>query len=150
MWTPHNTMKVQDFRIVIIDYKMGNLNSVKNALGQLISLPNNGLLDILDIGIDLSGQIQIGVKLGGQSDNQTIWINVNVQAAPPPPKVLLMLHGMNSNTNTWDAFVAANFGGSSADIRDGAIVGSPPTPNAQGVYCYRLQFVRASQWVFCR
>ncbi len=55
--------------------------SVKNTLGQVISVPKNGLLDILNVGIDLSGQWQIGVKQGGQSDGQTVWIPVNVESA---------------------------------------------------------------------
>ncbi len=52
--------------------------SVKDTLGHLVPLPNNGLLDVLDIGIDKGGQWQIGVKLGGQSDAQTVWFVVNV------------------------------------------------------------------------
>ena len=55
-------------------------------------------------------------------------------------KILLLLHGMNSNTSTWDTFVSAAFGGSATDIRDGEFRGPVPTPNAKGVYCYRLQF----------
>ena len=47
---------------------------------------------------------------------------------------------MNSNTGTWDTFVNAGFSGSATDIRDRVFHGPAPTPNAKGVYCYRLQF----------
>lgn len=59
----------------------GVVFSVKNALGQLLNLPNNGILDVLDIGIDQTGTWQIGMKLGSQTDAQTMWFNVNVTAS---------------------------------------------------------------------
>lgn len=55
--------------------------------------------------------------------------------------IVLLLHGMNSNTQTWDAFVTSDFNESAQDIVDGAIVEGPaPARNASGVRCYRLQF----------
>lgn len=59
------------------------------------------------------------------------------------PRILLLLHGMNSNTKTWDPFVTNAFGFSiydSADIRNGVIEGAAPSLTATGVRCYRLQF----------
>jgi len=59
------------------------------------------------------------------------------------PRILLLLHGMNSNAQTWDPFVKNAFGYSiydSADIRDGVIEGNAPSLTATGVRCYRLQF----------
>jgi hypothetical protein len=59
-------------------------------------------------------------------------------------RILLLLHGMNSNPATWDIFRAAEFGGSSTDMFDGKIyppvTGTPPRPTARGVHCYRLKF----------
>jgi hypothetical protein len=61
-------------------------------------------------------------------------------------RILLLLHGMNSNTSTWDAFVTATFGapasGGCTDIRDGNFQGPTPIPilTASGVRCYRVQF----------
>ena len=58
-------------------------------------------------------------------------------------RILLLLHGMNSNAATWDAFVASKFGAtftSSTDIVDGDFRGGVPTQSSQGVRCYRLQF----------
>ncbi|MEO6876423.1 MAG: fibronectin type III domain-containing protein [Opitutaceae bacterium] len=59
------------------------------------------------------------------------------------PNILLLLHGMNSNTDTWDAFVDSPggtvYGAYSGIISDGAIQGTPHI-NYHGVRCYRLQF----------
>jgi hypothetical protein len=68
------------------------------------------------------------------------------------PRILLLLHGMNSNTYTWDDLVRAAFGGGPvifADIRAGQF--APLTPatlpsfnrgsfGKGGVRCFRLQF----------
>jgi hypothetical protein len=61
--------------------------------------------------------------------------------------ILLLLHGMNSNTDTWNTFTDAVFprtGGVAgfSDIRDRAIqdLGFAPARNSRGVRCYRLQF----------
>jgi hypothetical protein len=59
-------------------------------------------------------------------------------------RILLLLHGMNSNTFTWDNFVMAEVGyttttGATA-IRDGEIQGLLPMMTPNGVRCYRLQF----------
>jgi pimeloyl-ACP methyl ester carboxylesterase len=59
-------------------------------------------------------------------------------------RILLLLHGMNSNPATWDTFRAAAFAGSSTDLFDGKlyppVTGAPPRPSACGVLCYRLKF----------
>jgi hypothetical protein len=59
-------------------------------------------------------------------------------------RILLLLHGMNSNPATWDTLRAAAFAGSSTDLYDGKlyppVTGSPPRPTACGVLCYRLKF----------
>jgi hypothetical protein len=57
-------------------------------------------------------------------------------------RILLLLHGMNSDTNTWNTFVNTAFSGSSEVITASV----DPDPNAapaispNGVRCYRLQF----------
>jgi hypothetical protein len=74
--------------------------------------------------------------------------SITFTISPPAilrPKILLLLHGMNSNTATWDAFVNTTFGTTatnSVNIRDRAFdpPTQTPTPNALGVLCYRLQF----------
>lgn len=57
--------------------------------------------------------------------------------------IVLLLHGMNSNTDTWQQFVDSHFGGLGApivaDIRDGDIWGYARR-NSAGVVCYRVQF----------
>jgi hypothetical protein len=116
--------------------------SVKNALGQLIPLPNSGILDIADIGIDTNGIWQIGIKQGTQGDAQAIWIPIDVQVQPPPPRIVLLLHGMNSDIHTWDPFVQAAFNGSVGDIPEPGVPIPTPTPDARGVRCFRLQFGR--------
>jgi len=61
-------------------------------------------------------------------------------------RILLLLHGMNSNTQTWDTFVQQQIGLPVAkwatDIRvnEGEIAGQRPMLNSTGVRCYRLQF----------
>lgn len=58
------------------------------------------------------------------------------------PKILLLLHGMNSSPTTWNSFVASQFSTSNNKgvIRGGVLVSSVPTPNAKGVYCYAVEF----------
>jgi pimeloyl-ACP methyl ester carboxylesterase len=61
-------------------------------------------------------------------------------------RILLLLHGMNSNTQTWNTFVQQQIGYPAAkwatDIRvdDKAITGARPMLSSTGVRCYRLQF----------
>lgn len=60
-------------------------------------------------------------------------------------RILLLLHGMNSNTATWDIFVGQYFGNPAAagagTIRDRAIqTPTAPLMTKDGVRCYRLQF----------
>lgn len=59
-------------------------------------------------------------------------------------RIVLLLHGMNSNTATWNDFVTNSFGNlttGAANIVDGAIQGTTaPLMTPQGVRCYRLQF----------
>jgi len=60
------------------------------------------------------------------------------------PRILLLLHGMNSNTATWDHFVHDDFGSPVAsfatNIVNGNIVGGAPLLSGNSVSCYRLQF----------
>jgi triacylglycerol esterase/lipase EstA (alpha/beta hydrolase family) len=58
------------------------------------------------------------------------------------PKVLLLLHGMNSSPSTWNDFVASQFGNSNNKgiIRGGTLITAKPTPNSGGVYCYAVEF----------
>lgn len=62
--------------------------------------------------------------------------------AASTPKVLLLLHGMNSSPDTWNDFVASQFSRSSNKgvIRGGVLVNAAPTPNSRGVYCYAVEF----------
>ncbi|MGH9962161.1 MAG: hypothetical protein ACREBC_34365, partial [Pyrinomonadaceae bacterium] len=55
-------------------------------------------------------------------------------------KVLLLLHGMNSNPFTWDEFVAAKFPNSCPVILGSGIRTGDAVPNQNGVLCYRLAF----------
>ncbi len=61
-------------------------------------------------------------------------------------RILLLLHGMNSNTATWDGFVGQYFGNATTNgagaIREGQIQspGTAPLMTSDGVRCYRLQF----------
>jgi hypothetical protein len=122
---------------------VGPVGSVRAAVA--LRAPPSPIIWESAAGINL-GSLPPGVyDVGVTSDerltpaaNNVIWIVVNVM--PPPPKILLLLHGMNSRTQTWDAFVNAVFGASSTDIRDGIIQGPAPTPNSRGVRCYRMQF----------
>lgn len=63
--------------------------------------------------------------------------------APPPPRnVVLLLHGMNSNPETWNDLVASGsgyFNGSCPTVFAGAPI-APALPNGQGTYCYRIDF----------
>ncbi len=62
------------------------------------------------------------------------------------PRILLLLHGMNSNTATWNDLVMADFGANlttaCADIFAGTttIPDVVPLMNDNAVRCYRLQF----------
>lgn len=59
------------------------------------------------------------------------------------PKILLLLHGMNSSPTTWNSFVASQFSSSNNKgvIRGGVLVSpAAPTPNSKGVYCYAVDF----------
>ena len=61
-------------------------------------------------------------------------------------RILLLLHGMNSNTATWDDFVDQKIGHSTkewaADIKvdDRRLPNNAPMLASHGVRCYRLQF----------
>lgn len=74
-------------------------------------------------------------KDGAVVAQATLWLSLGQD-------ILLLLHGMNSNTYTWDAFVDSPSGyyGAARDIADGAIQGPAPARNSDGVRCYRLQF----------
>jgi len=54
-------------------------------------------------------------------------------------KIILLLHGMNSDPSTWDDYVTFKFNGSCPTIYNGAINGNS-TPNKQGISCYRVEF----------
>ncbi|MGH8628686.1 MAG: esterase/lipase family protein, partial [Gammaproteobacteria bacterium] len=66
-------------------------------------------------------------------------IGTQTATAQEPAKVLLLLHGMNSNADTWNDFVALKFENSCAIIANGVLTGNS-TPNPQGVVCYRITF----------
>jgi PGAP1-like protein len=58
-------------------------------------------------------------------------------------RILLLLHGMNSDTSTWDTFVNSAFSGSSTVVFQGNTQvpnALPPAISSTGVRCYRLQF----------
>jgi pimeloyl-ACP methyl ester carboxylesterase len=54
-------------------------------------------------------------------------------------KVLFLLHGMNSDPSTWNDFIALKFDNSCPTIAGGVLTDNP-TPNPQGVLCYRIRF----------
>lgn len=62
------------------------------------------------------------------------------------PRILLLLHGINSNTATWNAVVTQNFGDPATNgatdifVELGGIQGTQPKLTVNGVRCYRLQF----------
>jgi hypothetical protein len=66
-------------------------------------------------------------------------IGTQAAATPEPAKVLLLLHGMNSDPSTWNDFVDRKFGNSCVIIADGVLIDNS-TPNLQGVLCYRIRF----------
>jgi pimeloyl-ACP methyl ester carboxylesterase len=66
-------------------------------------------------------------------------IGTQAATAQEPAKVLLLLHGMNSSTDTWNDFVALKFNNSCAIIANGVLTDNS-TPNPQGVLCYRVRF----------
>jgi triacylglycerol esterase/lipase EstA (alpha/beta hydrolase family) len=65
-----------------------------------------------------------------------------ITQAAAAPKILLLLHGMNSSPSTWNSFVASQFSNSNNKgvILGGVLVSPTPTPNAKGVYCYAVEF----------
>lgn len=56
-----------------------------------------------------------------------------------PPRVLLLLHGMNANVDSWQDFVQSEFGNRMGRIEHGTLH-SIPQPDASGVYCYEVDF----------
>ena len=66
-------------------------------------------------------------------------IGTQAATAQEPAKVLLLLHGMNSNPGTWNDFVALRFNNSCAIIANGVLTDNS-APNPQGVLCYRVKF----------
>ncbi len=62
------------------------------------------------------------------------------QGQPKPTKVVLFLHGMNSNPGTWNDMVSQYFaGGNCPSIYNGKI-NATAKANAQNTFCYRVKF----------
>jgi pimeloyl-ACP methyl ester carboxylesterase len=59
-----------------------------------------------------------------------------------PAKVVLLLHGMNSDLTTWNKLVANNagFDGSCGNTKAPDFLKAPIQPNSEGVYCMRFNF----------
>jgi uncharacterized repeat protein (TIGR01451 family) len=57
-----------------------------------------------------------------------------------PKKVVLLLHGMNSEPSTWKDFVSKYFNENCPEIFGGALLGATSIPNAQGTLCYAVRF----------
>ena len=56
------------------------------------------------------------------------------------PRVVLLLHGMNSSPATWDVFTS-NISVTAPEISGGTVLGGlKGTPDAKGVYYYRVKF----------
>ena len=59
-------------------------------------------------------------------------------------RIVLLLHGMNSNTGTWEHFVSDSFSNSLTGVANivDRVIQAPTAPlmTPQGVRCYRLQF----------
>lgn len=115
-------------------------NILNTVTGEIFSTQVSDTFDI-----DLFGpgifQVSTGLDNMGQSTPFVFTFVANPPPPPQNPRVVLLLHGMNSNYQTWDSFVTTQFGGSSGKILDGRFIdGVAPTPNANGIYCYRMQF----------
>ncbi len=66
-------------------------------------------------------------------------LSARAETSPALVKVLLLLHGMNSDPNTWNDLVALRFNNSCATIANGVLLESS-VPNPQAVLCYRVSF----------
>lgn len=63
------------------------------------------------------------------------------ESFPAAPRVLLLLHGMNSSPNSWNDFVQNQFSGSAPSIQFGENISFySPVSNDHGVVCYRVDF----------